>query len=135
MESLLPSIRSGTPSSLDHFICQFDLTILLQILSRQTLFMVAYLLCLRMLSTTLTLAMGGRAIRWRIYDATFSIPAGNVHQAIDLAWLRFFVNGFRYVGNRFVVAMTSPGQCVFPYLVNMFFTFQMLSCTTLSRNF
>ena len=95
---------------------------------RRTLRMVAYPPYLWMLSIGMTLAVGGRATRWRLCDAASSTLTRNVHQAIDLVRLRLFVNSFRRVANKYAVMMISvnaafPGRCAFPYLVNMFFTF------------
>ena len=86
--------------------------------SKRTLCMVAYPPCLRMLSIGMTLAVGGKATRWRLCEVASTIFSGNVHQAIDLTRLQLFVNGFRHVANRFVVMMTSVnaaslGQCAF----------------------
>ena len=106
----------------------------------RTLCMVAYPPCLWILSIGMILVVGGRATRWHLCDVASAIPVEEFHQPIDLAQLQFFVNGLRRVEKKSAVAMISMnaaslGWCAFLYLINTFFMFQMISCTTLFKNF
>ena len=102
--------------------------------------MIIYPPLLWIFSNGSTLAIGGEAIRWRLGDVFFAIPATDLYQEIDLAWLQLFINGRKRSINSSNLKMaslkaTSPALCLFVYLINMFLAFEMVSFAKFSKNF